>query len=45
MRNALKRNVKEIRGCVLLLQAWAFTRMPIISPVNPIVKPYPYARM
>ena len=36
--------VTEMSGCVLLLQAWAFTRMPIISPVAPLHAPYPYAR-
>ncbi|CAI8600166.1 unnamed protein product [Vicia faba] len=36
--------VTEMSGCVLLLQVWAFTRMPIISLVTPLQTPYPYAR-
>ncbi|XP_058768222.1 protein MAIN-LIKE 1-like [Vicia villosa] len=43
MCKACEFKVKEISGCLLLLQAWAFTCMPIISRVSAFPPTYPYA--
>ncbi|XP_058733592.1 serine/threonine-protein phosphatase 7 long form homolog [Vicia villosa] len=43
MCKACEFKVKEISGCLLLLQAWAFTSMPIISPKTAFDSTFPHA--
>ncbi|XP_058783095.1 serine/threonine-protein phosphatase 7 long form homolog [Vicia villosa] len=36
-------DVDGMGGCVELLQAWGYTRMPFIAPITPMLPSYPYA--
>lgn len=43
MCKAAKNGVQSMRGCVVLLSAWAYTRIPLFAPVTSIVSSHPYA--
>src|SRR4051812_25421328 len=43
MCKACEFKLKKILGCLLLLQAWAFTRIPIISPQTAFAPSFPHA--
>ncbi|CAK8576182.1 unnamed protein product [Lathyrus sativus] len=41
---AAVKDVRSMNGCVLLLTSWAFTHIPLFSPVSTLQPSYPYAQ-
>jgi hypothetical protein len=42
---ASNKNASNIGGCLILLQAWTWSRMSIIAPVVRHLENFPFARM